>query len=119
MYTWSVLFPCPNSWRVKIILAVSRGPIGWFALNGVFPVLSNQAAWLVTRVVCPPLVADRFVTTLVAHLRAILFVTLIVTVTGAPSSGSPGVTLSVVPSTRRSAWSNGLIWTVTFRVMLP
>src|SRR5207245_11095838 len=102
-----------------MIFAVSPGPIEWFALNGVLPVLSNHSAWLVTRVVCPPLVADRFVTTLVVHLRAILFVTLIDTVTVAPSSGSPGFTLSVVPSTRRCAWRNESIWTVTLRVVLP
>ena len=104
---------------MKTIFAVSPGAIERFPLNGLFPVFSNHSAWLVTRVVCPPLMADRFVTTLVAHLRAILFVTLIDTVTVAPSSGSPGVTLRVVPSTRRSAWSNGSIWTVTLRVMLP
>src|SRR5437899_12479510 len=102
-----------------MIFAVSPGPIEWFALNGVLPVLSNHSAWLVTRVVCPPLVADRFVTTLVAHLRAILFVTLIETVTVAPSSGLPGVPLMVVPSTRRSAWSHESIGTVTFRAVLP
>src|SRR5439155_18852203 len=101
------------------IFAVSQGAIEWFDLNGVLPVLSNHSDWFVTRVVCPPLVADRFVTTFSAHLRAILFVTLIDRVTVAPSSGSPGVTLRVVPSTRRSAWSNGSIWTVTLRVMLP
>src|SRR5437899_12240399 len=102
-----------------MIFAVSPGPIEWFALNGVLPVLSNHSAWLVTRVVCPPLVADRFVTTLVAHLRAILFVTLIETVTVAPSSGLPGVTLGVVPSTRRSARSHESIWTVTLRLVVP
>src|SRR5438445_7435614 len=100
-----------------MIFAVSPGPIEWFALNGVLPVLSNHSAWLVTRVVCPPLVADRFVTTLVAHLRAILFVTLIETVTVAPSSGLPGVTLRVVPSTRRAAWRNESMWNVTLRVL--
>src|SRR2546428_6227296 len=103
MSTGGVFSPGPTVGRVKRILGAWRVPMEWFAQKGLFPVLSSHSAGLVGGVACPPLIADRFVTTLLAHLRANLFVTLIDTVTVAPSSGLPGVTLRVVPSTRRSA----------------
>src|SRR6266516_5493673 len=113
MYTWRVLLPWPDRlrWNTSVTVsgeAIERLPFG-------FPFLSNQSAWVATTVVTPPLMERTWVVTFPAAARPALFVTLIVTVIWANSSGSAGLSFSVPASTFRSAWRVTSIWTWTDR----
>ena len=84
-----VLFPCPKRGTVNTSLTVSPAAIERFDVG--FPFLSNHWACWASRLVWPPLIAERFVTTREAAKRFALFVTLTETVTESPSAGSAGL----------------------------
>src|SRR3989442_9366618 len=89
-YAWIVLLPWPKRGTVNTSLTVSPAAMVWFDVG--FPFLSNHWACWANRVVWPPLIAERFVTTRDAAKRFALFVTLTETVTESPSAGSVGLT---------------------------